>query len=69
MSLDLYMEIQPHVIIYVFISAAVMSVIIALAKTAIALETLNSKKKKEVKKNDNRGNKEGSSKVDVHEPR
>lgn len=68
MELDLFLGIESDVIICVFMAIAVMVVIIALAKTSVALESLG-KKKKEVGTDDTRGNKKRSTKANVHKSR
>ena len=68
MELDLFLGIEPDVIICVFMAIAVMVVIIALAKTSVALESLG-KKKKEVGNDDTRGDKKRVTKANVHKSR
>lgn len=68
MELDLFLGIESDVIICVFMAIAVMVVIIALAKTSVALESLG-KKKKEVGNDDVRGDKKRVTKANVHKSR
>jgi hypothetical protein len=66
MGLELYLELHPNVIVDVFICITIIIAILTISKVAISEDK---KTKKEVKKDDNRGNKKRSTKANVHKSR
>lgn len=65
MELELFLKVNPEVVIAIFASIAVIVAILVIGKVVLAKKP----KIKEVKKDDNSGDKEGSPKTDVHKSR
>lgn len=65
MELELFLKVNPEVVIAIFVSIAVIVAILVIGKIVLAKKP----KIKEVKKDDNSGDKEGSTKTDVHKSR
>ena len=69
MRLDLFMELDPEVIVKVFAAITVMVAIIMFYKILFMMDTSANKKKKEVGIDDTRGNKKRVTKTNVHKSR
>lgn len=69
MELDLFMELDPEVIVRVFAAITVMVAIIMFYKILFVMDTSANKKKKEVGTDDTRGNKKRVTKTNVHKSR
>ena len=69
MDLDLFMELDPEVIVRVFAAITVMVAIIMFYKILFMMDTSANKKKKEVGKDDIRGDKKRVTKANVHKSR
>lgn len=65
MELELFLKVNPEVVIAIFVSIAVIVAILVIGKVLLAKKP----KIKEVKKDDTRGDKEGSPKTNVHKSR
>ena len=65
MELELFLKVNPEVVIAIFVSIAVIVAILVIGKVVLAKKP----KIKEVKKDDNSGDKEGSTKTNVHKSR
>lgn len=65
MELELFLKVNPEVVIAIFVSIAVIVAILVIGKVVLAKKP----KIKEVKKDDNSRDKEGSPKTNVHKSR
>lgn len=69
MELDLFMELDPEVIVRVFAAIIGMVAIIMFYKMMFMIETSANKRKKEVGNDDTRGDKKRVTKANVHKSR
>lgn len=65
MELELFLQVKPEVVIAIFAAITVIVAILVIGKVALVKKP----KVKEVKKDDNSGDKEGSPKTNVHKSR
>ena len=65
MELELFLQVKPEVVIAIFAAISVIIAILVIGKVVLAKKP----KIKEVKKDDNSGDKEGSPKTNVHKSR